>query len=62
MAVSVVVENVGDGTLITFSNGGTIWFDSRGDAAEFGRNVMMVASLGGDTLDGAPVVDDTPPA
>lgn len=57
MSMTVTIENVGDGTLITLASGGTIWFDSRVDAAAFGRKLMMVAALGGDTLDGAPVVD-----
>lgn len=55
----VSIENVGDGTLVAFSDGSSIWFDSRANAAEFGRNLMMVAALGGDTLDGAPALGMT---
>lgn len=53
----IQIENVGAGTLVTI-NGATIHFESRADAAEFGTKLAMVASLGGDVLDGDPIVRD----
>ncbi|WP_156366969.1 hypothetical protein [Aeromicrobium sp. Leaf272] len=54
MSTYATVENVGEGTLVTFPAGGTLWFDSRADAAAFGSANVTVATLGGDSLDHPP--------
>jgi hypothetical protein len=51
MSFCVTIENVGEGTLVTLTGGGSLWF-------RFGSQLALVATLGGDTLDGAPIVDD----
>lgn len=48
-----MIERVGDGVLITFGNGATVWFDDKGDAALFASNLAMVCLLGADVLDDA---------
>lgn len=49
--MQVDIQRVGDGVLCTFETGAAIHFESRADAALFGQNLMLVATLGGDTLD-----------
>ena len=51
---TATIENVNDGTLVTFGGGETIWFDRRAEAAAFGMALMRVASIGGDSLDWSP--------
>lgn len=59
---SVQIERINDAILCTFSNGATLWFDSKTDAGLFAANLSMVCAFGGDTLDGAEVRDFRKPA
>lgn len=54
---SVQIERINDGILCTFANGATLWFDDKNDAALFAANLSMVCAFGGDTLDGAEIMD-----
>lgn len=44
------MECVGDGVLVDVA-GVSLFFEDRSDAETFGRDLMMVAALGGDVLD-----------